>query len=599
MPTGALWQQQKGDGMSKGSITVHHAQGVLRLSCETGTPLAPLLRDAGLLALPCGRGQCGKCLIYADTPPTPEERALLGPARLDRGLRLACHTLTRDGLEVTVPHEGELRVLTSFAGTTYDREPLVRRQPLAVPPGTLEDQRDDVRRLLAAAGADRHCLTLEQLVGLPALLRSGQPLDGLLQDGCLIGVRPQDHSLALIVDIGTTTVAALLLDVDEGRILSSLGEQNAQAPYGADVISRIQQEMAWEAGGGRGDNPLQAAICRQINAMLARLLAEAGREDVDFLSLTGNTTMLHLLCGLPGEHISRAPFIPVTLEAMRLPARRLGIDSQAECFLLPSISAYIGADIVASLLAADAHHPQPPFLLIDLGTNAETVLCAGGELLACSAAAGPCFEGATLSCGMAGQDGAIDSVTAHATEGLAVTTIGHVPARGLCGSGVLDALALLLDTGLVDETGHLEADDSPLGRRVRGNALHLAEGVFLTQRDIREVQLAKAAVRAGVEILLREANLSRQDIQCLYLAGGFGSAMRPRSAVRIGLVPREWEERVRVLGNAASFGALRYVTEKDAPRAARDLIRRTRYIELSAHSGFADAYVEHMIFPLS
>ena len=220
-----------------------------------------------------------------------------------------------------------------------------------------------------------------------------------------------------------------------------------------------------------------------------------------------------------------------------------------------------------------------------------------GKLLACSAAAGPCFEGATLSCGMAGQDGAIDAVEADDAQGLRFSTIGGAPAQGICGSGVLDALALLLDAGCVDETGHLEADDSPLGRRIRDDALLLTDAVRFSQRDIREVQLAKAAVRAGMEILLREAGLRYDDIRRLYLAGGFGSAMRPRSAARIGLIPAELEQRVHVLGNAAGFGALRYVTEKDAQTAASELIRRTRYIELSAHSGFSESYVEQMTFP--
>ena len=578
-------------------ITVHHQQGTRQFVCTAGEPIAHLLRDEGLLPLPCGLGKCGKCLIYADTEPADEERTLLGERRLAAGLRLACHTRARDGLEVTVPHAGTLKVLTQFTSMEYVWEPLVRRVPLAVDDASLEDQRSDVQRLQDAAQAGGHELSLEDLTALPAQLRSGEPLHALLRGDRLHGVRPQGTPHALIVDIGTTTVAALLVDLDGRRIVAAHGERNAQSPYGADVISRIHRAMEWESAGRQGSNPLQAAICRQIDGMLRRLLEESGVQDVDMLCLTGNTTMLHLLCGLPGEHISKAPFIPVTLEPMCLPARLLHIASAGRCFLMPGISSYIGADIVASLLAADAHHPQDPFLLVDLGTNAETVLYVDGKLLACSAAAGPCFEGATLSCGMAGQDGAIDAVEADDAQGLRFSTIGGAPAQGICGSGVLDALALLLDAGCVDETGHLEADDSPLGRRIRDDALLLTDAVRFSQRDIREVQLAKAAVRAGMEILLREAGLRYDDIRRLYLAGGFGSAMRPRSAARIGLIPAELEQRVHVLGNAAGFGALRYVTEKDAQTAASELIRRTRYIELSAHSGFSESYVEQMTFP--
>lgn len=331
--------------------------------------------------------------------------------------------------------------------------------------------------------------------------------------------------------------------------------------------------------------------------MLAGLLEQAGIGDVDFLSLTGNTTMMHLLCGLPGEHIGKAPFIPATLEPMRLPAADLGIASQAprSCYpAFPPISARTSWPRSSPPTPTAASRPS---CSSTSAPTAETVLCASGTLYACSAAAGPCFEGATLSCGMAGQDGAIDTVSPDPERGLSFTTIGDAPARGLCGSGVLDALALLLDAGIVDETGRLEADASPLGARITDDALTFTDSVRFTQKDIREVQLAKAAVRAGIDILLREAGMETADVARLYLAGGFGSAMRPESAARIGLIPEELSDRVTVLGNAAGSGALRYATEEGAAESALGIIRRTRYIELSAHAGFTDAYVERMLFP--
>ena len=551
------------------SITVRHCGETTTLRAEAGTPLAPLLREAGLLTLPCGVGKCGKCLILAATEPCAEERALLGDAALASGLRLACYTRAAEGLDIALPQAGALRVLTRFAQSDYPFRPIVERRPFAMPEPSLDDQRSDLQRLIDACGAKGHALGLGQLAALPAFIRNARSNGGcgdghgnvcgfgLMHGETLVGYTASDEAYALIVDIGTTTVAALLVDTARRRVVAARGEHNAQSPYGADVISRIRHETEWEEH-RNGPNPLQQAIAKQVSAMLAGLLEQAGIGDVDFLSLTGNTTMMHLLCG---------------------------------------ISAYIGADIVASLLAADAHRSQPPFLLVDLGTNAETVLCASGTLYACSAAAGPCFEGATLSCGMAGQDGAIDTVSPDPERGLSFTTIGDAPARGLCGSGVLDALALLLDAGIVDETGRLEADASPLGARITDDALTFTDSVRFTQKDIREVQLAKAAVRAGIDILLREAGMETADVARLYLAGGFGSAMRPESAARIGLIPEELSDRVTVLGNAAGSGALRYATEEGAAESALGIIRRTRYIELSAHAGFTDAYVERMLFP--
>ena len=579
------------------SIVVRHQGKELTLHAEPGAPVAPLLREKGLLSLPCGVGKCGKCVISADTEPCAEERALLGERGIAAGLRLACHTRAAEGLTIEIPEAQALRVLTRFSRSDYPFRPLVERRAFKTAEPSLGDQRSDLQRLLDACGARRHALPLDALAALPAFLREHPAGFGLFHGDTLVGYTASERPLACIVDIGTTTLAALLMDLAGRRVAAVRGERNAQSPYGADVISRIRHQTKWEQEGRKGENPLRRAVTEQIDGLLRALLDEAGATEVDMLALAGNTTMMHLLCGLPAEHIGKAPFIPATLEAMRLPASALGLRSTAPAFLLPGISSYIGADIVASLLAADAHREQPPFLLVDLGTNAETVLYADGVFYACSAAAGPCFEGATLSCGMAGQAGAIDAVFPDPETGLRFTTLGDAPARGLCGSGVLDAVSLLLETGLMDETGRLEADGSPLGRRITDDALRLTDTVRLTQRDIREVQLAKAAVRAGIDILLREAGLSAGDVSRFYLAGGFGSALKPESAVRIGLIPEELGERVRVLGNAAGFGALRYVTEKDAVAGALSVIRRTRYIELSAHAGFTDAYVERMLFP--
>ena len=590
------------------SITVRHCGETTTLRAEAGTPLAPLLREAGLLTLPCGVGKCGKCLILAATEPCAEERALLGDAALASGLRLACYTRAAEGLDIALPQAGALRVLTRFAQSDYPFRPIVERRPFAMPEPSLDDQRSDLQRLIDACGAKGHALGLGQLAALPAFIRNARSNGGcgdghgnvcgfgLMHGETLVGYTASDEAYALIVDIGTTTVAALLVDTARRRVVAARGEHNAQSPYGADVISRIRHETEWEEH-RNGPNPLQQAIAKQVSAMLAGLLEQAGIGDVDFLSLTGNTTMMHLLCGLPGEHIGKAPFIPATLEPMRLPAADLGIASQAPAFLLPGISAYIGADIVASLLAADAHRSQPPFLLVDLGTNAETVLCASGTLYACSAAAGPCFEGATLSCGMAGQDGAIDTVSPDPERGLSFTTIGDAPARGLCGSGVLDALALLLDAGIVDETGRLEADASPLGARITDDALTFTDSVRFTQKDIREVQLAKAAVAAGIRVLLQQRGLTPEQLDGVYLAGGFGSYLDPESAAAIGMLPRACAGKLHTLGNTALAGAAVLTLDGAQWQRIRAISRACSYLELSGRADFAAAFTENLSFP--
>lgn len=335
------------------SITVRHCGETTTLRAEAGTPLAPLLREAGLLTLPCGVGKCGKCLILAATEPCAEERALLGDAALASGLRLACYTRAAEGLDIALPQAGALRVLTRFAQSDYPFRPIVERRPFAMPEPSLDDQRSDLQRLIDACGAKGHALGLGQLAALPAFIRNARSNGGcgdghgnvcgfgLMHGETLVGYTASDEAYALIVDIGTTTVAALLVDTARRHVVAARGEHNAQSPYGADVISRIRHETEWEEH-RNGPNPLQQAIAKQVSAMLAGLLEQAGIGDVDFLSLTGNTTMMHLLCGLPGEHIGKAPFIPATLEPMRLPAADLGIASQAprSCYpAFPPISA--------------------------------------------------------------------------------------------------------------------------------------------------------------------------------------------------------------------------------------------------------------------
>lgn len=579
-------------------IHVHNHNEHIVFSCEEGKAVSSLLRENGLLALPCGVGKCGKCLIYTATEPSAEEINLLGAEKIAQGLRLACYTKAKEGLEITIPTKNDLEVLTQYNAMDYVFDPFIKRKKMNVAEPALEDQRPDLKRVLDSLSLDDYFLNFAKLKKLPYALRAGEATYAVLEDTCLINFGSDENSYGVVIDIGTTTIAVCLINTTTKEIIASVGEQNAQAPYGADVISRIHQEIEWRNNGCKGENPLSHAITSQINALLQQLLQKYHLEDVDFIVFTGNTTMMHMLCALPGEFISKAPFIPVLQNAQRLHAEELAIHSQAVCYLMPCISSYIGADIVASLLAANAHHPQDPFILIDLGTNAEIVLSYADKFLSCSAAAGPCFEGATLSCGMAGQKGAIDKVRADSEKGFTFTTIGNSPAKGICGSGVLDILALLLDKKIVDETGRLEENVPEFSAYLHNDAFYLTDNVYLSQKDIREVQLAKSAVRAGIEILLKEASLTFADINKLYLAGGFGSALRKESAVRIGLIPQELEERVHVLGNGASFGALRYMTEAHVREGVDELIQKMHYIELSSHMGFSDAYIENMIFPV-
>ncbi|SKA66832.1 ASKHA domain-containing protein [Desulfobaculum bizertense] len=579
------------------SITICHKDKEELYTLPNGAPIKPLLQEHSLLDFPCGIGKCGKCLIYANSEPTAEERKKLDENALSSGLRLACHTKAFEGLKIAIPAKNALCVLSSFTRKGFEFKPAIRKEAFRISPASIERPQTDEDRVLEATSAKTSALPLAELRKLPHRLKhfENSSTEGyaLIQGDTLLGISTEAAHHALIVDIGTTTVAVTLLNLETQRIAATKGAHNAQYPYGADVVSRIKSTIE------QGTEPLEKAIINQLNTMLDALRAETGIADVSVISLAGNTTMMHLLCGIPPEFIGKAPFTPVSMRATQLPACELGLNTSAQAFLLPSISSYIGADIVASLLAVGAYQAKKPFLLIDFGTNAETVLFANNTFYCCSAAAGPCFEGATLSCGMAGQAGAIDTVELSAQNTVSYTSIENATPQGLCGSGVLDAIALMLETKALDETGRIEPEkDCPLRDCVNSEkGFMLTPKVSLTQADIREVQLAKAAVRAGIEVLIAEAGLDISDIETLYLAGGFGSALKANSAVRIGLIPEQLLEKICVMGNATSFGALRYITEENAAGHVQSIMDRAQYLELSARPEFTNAYIEQMVFP--
>lgn len=396
-------------------------------------------------------------------------------------------------------------------------------------------------------------------------------------------LRPAFGGYGLAVDIGTTTLAARLYD-SAGRLLSSGSCWNPQAAFGADVISRIEAALAGK------EAALAAAVRQAIDRLLTELAADAGIPPaaVDGLVITGNTAMLHLLTGLSTLPMSRAPFGTSSLFGVGTSAAAIGLRvprGKAAVYLPPCAAAFLGADLVTALLAAELCEGTSTGLLADIGTNGEIALWHQGRLYCCSTAAGPAFEGAGLSMGMGGRPGAIDHVTVQPDGSLAAHVIGEGTAAGICGSGVVDAVACALATGQLDESGLLEEDP-----------LLLCGAVTLTQKDIRMVQLAKSAIAAGITTLLHTAGLTEQAVEELRIAGGFGSYLKVESAAAIGLVPPALAARVRVVGNAALAGASMLLLDTEKRKDAEKLAAAAQVVELSGDACFAQAYVEGMLF---
>lgn len=403
------------------------------------------------------------------------------------------------------------------------------------------------------------------------------------------------NAYAIAFDIGTTTLAGFLLDGKSGRTLASVSALNPQIAYGADVISRIQHVL--ENGG--------AEMQQCIRDALAALTLEACQKahvapaDVTIGAIVGNTAMHHLLLGLDPSPLVRPPYMPAVREAMLVPAEGLlPIAPDAQVRVLPNIAGFVGADTVGCLLAADYDRLEPLSLMIDIGTNGEMVLGNRHRRIACSTAAGPAFEGAKIHCGMRGAQGAIDHVSLENGR-LRCSVIGGGTAAGLCGSGLLDAVACALDAGLIDPSGRMDTSaGAPEQWTQAGSlkALRLQDDIVLTQKDVREVQLAKAAIRAGIELMTRQLGFAPDDIQTVYLAGAFGNYLDPLSACRIGLIPPCLLPKIIPVGNAAGSGVKMAAASEAAMARAEQLAAATEFLELASLPVFQDEYVDRMTF---
>lgn len=402
-------------------------------------------------------------------------------------------------------------------------------------------------------------------------------------------------------DLGTTTVVCQLVELSTGKVLATLGEGNAQRPYGGDVISRIKASM-------EGQRPaLTAAVTGQLSRMIEALCAEAGvgTEQISAMAVAGNTTMCHLLTGLAPDSLGVAPFTPLSRFGETCEGRGLALPFDGLVYIAPAVSGYVGGDITADLLAAGLDETDVPTLLIDVGTNGEMALGCGERFVCCSTAAGPAFEGAQISCGMTAAPGAVSAVEWR--DGQVVSSvIGGGEALGLCGSGLIDAVAVMLDLGALDETGRLldpDEDEIPEGALPHlflteedEPAFRLTERVYVTQGDVRRLQLGKGAIAAGVKVLT-DAWGGLDRVGALLLAGGFGSCICPESAARIGLIPRELLPVTRAVGNTAAAGARMALVSRAARERLTALQTHMEYRELSGLAEFNSAYLDAMLFP--
>lgn len=395
----------------------------------------------------------------------------------------------------------------------------------------------------------------------------------------------------IAVDIGTTTVAAYLYDFSQGKCVDIESVINPQTSFGVDVISRIK--YCRDKQGGLGE--LHDAIAKGLNALIVKLCSRQGinAADIAEMSVTGNTTMLHLMAGDDPSPMGEAPFPMPNAFGRAVKSGDIGLACNCDVYLTRCMSAFVGGDITSAVLSSGMQGDDVS-LLLDIGTNGEVALHAHGEILSSSTAAGPAFEGAELSCGMAAVKGAINSVSVMDGK-IEITTIGNAPAQGICGSGVIDALALMKTSGAMDETGRIE--EGPHTITVGDEpAFVVADGVYISQRDVRRVQTAKSAIAAGVLALVHNAGLTLDDIRQVYLAGGFGNYMNEQNAMNIGLLPHVFADKLKNIGNAAGAGAGMALLRGEYKEECDKIADASRHVELSTDAYFMEKYVDCMMF---
>ncbi|MBC8433434.1 MAG: DUF4445 domain-containing protein [Desulfobacterales bacterium] len=576
-----------------------------------------------------GLGKCGKCKIRVITPlgkSSKETIELLEPDELEQGVRLACRTKIRKNLAIyTEELNGETefyQILKHGHMPSVELDPLIERRLVTIPPPSLENSLSDVQRIREVLSPEFHDLktTYRCLSSLYKNLRATN-FDGavVIHNNCLLEWQPRDSIggvFGLIFDLGTSTLVGKLVNLIEGQEVAVISRFNSQRKYGADVISRIQHIK----GHPKRLANLQKLLVEDLNLITKRLLESFRLKPKDILVAVaaGNTTMQHFMLSLDPSGIAEAPFTPLITEGMTFRSRDVGLKlhPDAMLYVMPAKSGYIGGDLIGFILSSGAAEQDDKLVLgLDLGTNSEIFLGNKNRILTCSAAAGPALEGAKISHGMIARAGAIERFRFEENK-LFYNVIGNIKPKGLCGSGLVDLAALLLHHGIVNPEGLICPPDQHKKRnsmtarviQTQENEIHdfliaspqeSLDGrpVVLTQRDIRELQLAKAAIASGIKILLKTMGAGIEDVDAVYLAGALGNYVHSLSAMRIGLLPEVNPEKIISLGNAASTGANMILLSKRYWERSAEIAAALEHIELSGHADFFDQFIEEMNFP--
>jgi len=594
-----------------------------------GTSIFEAAGEAGIIInSPCGgAGVCGNCrvaVIRGDFEQKGSER-FITDKDLRKGMVLACRTKINSDMVIEIPLTSRLfeqKILTEGIEFQLKLSPNVRKVFIHVDEPSLEDQRSDLDRVWDALGLGNPGpkVAVDVLRRLPSKLRKADyTTTVVLNENEIIGIETGDKSernYGVAFDIGTTTVVGYLMDLNTGRQLAVSSQTNPQTSYGDDVISRIQHTITHKGG----LEELNERIVSCLNDLIDDLVDQAGIEKkfIYEITTTGNTTMNHLFLKIDPRNLSLHPYVGVLRSHLDVRAATLGvhINRYGKAYTMPNIGGFVGGDTVAVILASGMHKSEELKFAIDIGTNGELVMGNRDRLVSCSTAAGPAFEGARITHGMRASDGAIEKVFIG-EAGIEVNTIGNAKAIGLCGTGLIDAIAELRKAGVINTGGKmLKPEELPgsVPDAVRNRIIvhekwgssfilvpsgesKTGEDILLTQKDVRETQLAKGAIFAGYQLLKRVLELEDDDITEVLLAGAFGNYIRRHQAKWLGLLPDIPTEKIKFIGNAAGAGAKMVLLTKELREEACDISRNTEYIELAVRQDFQRVFADSMFFP--
>jgi len=586
----------------------------LRGKCHTKESLLACARrlGVGISSICGGEGICHSCkvqvLIGTVSKPTPNEHEAFTSQELKEGWRLACQTYPTSDCKIAVPAESMTtpqRLQVEGLEITFSLEPSVQAYRLQLATPSLEASQADADRLLEALNQQHKLRCTKVAIGalrtISDQLRSWKwKSQAVVRNGEVIAILPpKSRQLGLAIDLGTTKVAGYLVDLGDGRTLAAKGIMNPQISYGEDIISRINRVVKSPDEGVQ----LQKLAVDAINELSVDLCAEAGvkPEEIVEVVVVGNTAMHHLFLRLPVKQLALSPFVPAISRALEVRAGELGLNIAPGAYvhLLPNIAGFVGADHVSMLLATDAWQAKETTMALDIGTNTEVSLICKGKIAATSCASGPAFEGGHIKYGMRAATGAIERLRMDGDK-IQYQTIDGAPPVGICGSGILDALAQLYLAKIIDGGGRI-IDNHPRVRAYKGQREFILvskeerkgkPAITITQHDIRELQLAKAAIRTGIQALLETRGCSEAEIKQVIIAGAFGTYIDVASAVAIGMLPSLPLNRFRQVGNAAGMGAKLALISLKSRAKAQAVASRVSYIELASAPKFEQVFIQ-------